>query len=273
MGDHLQIDRVRVRRPQGPRAAAQLRAALQVRAAGPPRAEPPDGSVQQAPAGEVSVASERDRQIAELFGGEGHQGPVPEGDLLQPAEQLAGEVPLSSDGERFQRQVITVEYILPLLMDELVHGQTEFSPIILPSVIIIGSHLPPERFSKEISPLITQLFGRKDRATRLQLLKNLESYIQYIDKKVINSSIFPQVIIGFGDTSANMKEATIRTMIPLTPYLDNASQVKMIRSMAPLQEDPLPALRTNVLVCLNKIVGQLDPDVRRSVGASGEREA
>ena len=167
--------------------------------------------------------------------------------------------------------MITVEYILPLLMDELVHGQTEFSPIILPSVIIIGSHLPPERFSKEISPLITQLFGRKDRATRLQLLKNLESYIQYIDKKVINSSIFPQVIIGFGDTSANMKEATIRTMIPLTPYLDNASQVKMIRSMAPLQEDPLPALRTNVLVCLNKIVGQLDPDVRRSVGASGER--
>ena len=64
--------------------------------------------------------------------------------------------------------MITVEYILPLLMDELVHGQTEFSPIILPSVIIIGSHLPPERFSKEISPLITQLFGRKDRATRLQ---------------------------------------------------------------------------------------------------------
>ena len=146
-------------------------------------------------------------------------------------------------------------------MDELVHGQTEFSPIILPSVIIIGSHLPAERFS-----LITQLFGRKDRATRLQLLKNLESYIQYIDKKVINSSIFPQVIIGFGDTSANMKEATIRTMIPLTPYLDNANQVKMIRSMAPLQEDPLPALRSNVLVCLNKIVGQLDADVRKQVG-------
>ena len=42
---------------------------------------------------------------------------------------------------------ITVEYILPLLMDELVHGQTEFSPIVLPSVIIIGSNLPPERFS------------------------------------------------------------------------------------------------------------------------------
>lgn len=42
---------------------------------------------------------------------------------------------------------ITVEYILPLLMDELVHGQTEFAPIVLPSVIIIGSNLPAERFA------------------------------------------------------------------------------------------------------------------------------
>lgn len=44
-------------------------------------------------------------------------------------------------------QAITVEFILPLLMDELVHGQTEFAPIVLPSVIIIGSSLPAERFS------------------------------------------------------------------------------------------------------------------------------
>ena len=42
---------------------------------------------------------------------------------------------------------ITVGYILPLLMDELIHGQTEFAPIVLPSVIIIGSNLPAERFS------------------------------------------------------------------------------------------------------------------------------
>ena len=64
----------------------------------------------------------------------------------------------------------------------------------------------PLTLRKEISPLITQLFSRRDRATRLQLLKNLDSYIQHIDKRVINSDIFPQVINGFGDTSANMRE-------------------------------------------------------------------
>ena len=123
----------------------------------------------------------------------------------------------------------------------------------------------PLTLRKEISPLITQLFSRRDRATRLQLLKNLDSYIQHIDKRVINSDIFPQVINGFGDTSANMREATIRTMIPLVPYLNSTSQENMLRSLASLQDDPLPAIRTNVLVCLNKIMTDLDPVVRRQV--------
>ena len=39
----------------------------------------------------------------------------------------------------------------------------------------------------------------------------------------------------------------------------------MLRSLASLQDDPLPAIRTNVLVCLNKIMTDLDPDVRRQV--------
>lgn len=158
---------------------------------------------------------------------------------------------------------ITVEFILPLLMDELVHGQTEFAPIVLPSVIIIGSSLPAERFSREISPLITQLFGRRDRATRLQLLKNLDSYIKLIDRRVVNSDIFPQVILGLSDTSASMREATIRVMIPLTPLLDRENQEKMVRGLGSLQADPLPAIRTNILVCLNHIVADLEASVRR----------
>ena len=87
----------------------------------------------------------------------------------------------------------------------------------------------------------------------------------HIDKRVINSDIFPQVITGFVDTSANMREATIRTMIPLAPYLDMNSQNKMVRALAGLQDDPLPAIRTNVLVCLNKVMDELDADVRRQV--------
>ena len=105
----------------------------------------------------------------------------------------------------------------------------------------------------------------------MQLLKNLDSYIMHIDKRVINSDIFPQVITGFADTSANMREATIRTMIPLAPHLDVASQNKMVRALAGLQDDPLPAIRTNVLVCLNKIMDGLDAEVRRQV-SKRERE-
>ena len=82
---------------------------------------------------------------------------------------------------------------------------------------------------------------------------------------MINDDIFPQVVSGVTDTSANMREATIRTMIPLVPFLNEASQEKMVRMMAGLQDDPLPAIRTNVLVCLNKVMDRLDARVRRQV--------
>ena len=62
-----------------------------------------------------------------------------------------------------------------------------------------------------------------------------------------------------------MREATIRTMIPLSPYLDAQSQTSMLKGLASLQDDQLPAIRTNVLVCLNKIIADLDPSVRKQV--------
>ena len=102
------------------------------------------------------------------------------------------------------------------------------------------------------------------------MLKNLDNYIKYIDKRVINQDIFPQILLGFSDTSANMRESTIRTMIPLTPYLDVNNQTSMIKGLASLQDDQLPAIRTNVLVCLNKIVSDLDANVRKQVSDGWE---
>ena len=95
--------------------------------------------------------------------------------------------------------------------------------------------------------------------------QNLDSYIKLIDRRVVNSDIFPQVIMGLSDTSASMREATIRVMIPLTPLLDRENQEKMVRGLGSLQADPLPAIRTNILVCLNHIVADLEASVRRQV--------
>ena len=39
----------------------------------------------------------------------------------------------------------------------------------------------------------------------------------------------------------------------------------MLKGLSSLQEDQLPAIRTNVLVCLNKIIADLDPSVRKQV--------
>ena len=88
----------------------------------------------------------------------------------------------------------------------------------------------------------------------------------------MNSDIFPQVILGLSDTSASMREATIRVMIPLTPLLNRENQEKMVRGLGALQSDPLPAIRTNILVCLNHIIADLDASVRRQVGVERRRE-
>ena len=83
---------------------------------------------------------------------------------------------------------------------------------------------------------------------------------------MVEREIFPQVLLGLQDTSGSMREATIRVMIPLAPLLGVDSQGKMVKALGSLQEDPLPAIRTNVLVCLNHVMADLDPSVRRQVG-------
>ena len=47
-----------------------------------------------------------------------------------------------------------------------------------------------------------------------------------------------------------MKEITIRSMLSIADKLNELNQAKLVTHMSALQQDPLPAIRTNVIICL-----------------------
>ncbi|KAK8813306.1 hypothetical protein WA158_002898 [Blastocystis sp. Blastoise] len=158
---------------------------------------------------------------------------------------------------------ICIEYILPLLEDEVYHGDVQLGPYVLPCILFIGKSMNDEQFSKLVSPCVFSLFSRKDRATRVLLLENIDSYINQLSSHELNSKLFDQICTGFTDTNNKMKEVTIRSMLSLAGKLNDGNQVKCVQMLSLLQQDPLPAIRTNVIICLGRIASSVNEVVRK----------
>ena len=90
--------------------------------------------------------------------------------------------------------------ILPALTHILEHGSGS-NPVVLSCVLQISSLLENDEVEKKIKPVVTNLFKNNERGTRINLLKNLDKFIEYIDTKTITNDIFPQVLNGFTDSS------------------------------------------------------------------------
>ena len=54
----------------------------------------------------------------------------------------------------------------------------------------------------------------------MYLLKNIDKYIESIDEKVINKSVYPPVCSGFNDTNPAVREQTVKSMLFLGPKLN-----------------------------------------------------
>ena len=68
-----------------------------------------------------------------------------------------------------------------------------------------------------------------------------------------------------------MKEITIRSMLSIADKLkqlirkeDELNQAKLVTHMSALQQDPLPAIRTNVIICLG--IFSIFPPFYRKIG-------
>ena len=70
-----------------------------------------------------------------------------------------------------------------------------------------------EEYQRKIVPCVVKLFSSTDRATRVNLLQQLDQFIEHLQPSTVNEQIFPHISIGFSDTLPAMREQTIKVGI------------------------------------------------------------
>lgn len=78
------------------------------------------------------------------------------------------------------------------------------NPKVLGPLLKIGGHLTAEEYAQKVTPNVVKWFGSNDRALRINLLENLESFANHLTPSLINDQIFPNVVCMLrGNAGAN----------------------------------------------------------------------
>ena len=111
--------------------------------------------------------------------------------------------------------------VLPKLIDLWKFGGC--GAVTLTPLLKIAKSLSAEEYNLTITPVIVAAFSSSDRTTRVYLLKNIDKFIDSIDDKVLNKSVYPPVCSGFNDTNPAVREQTVKAMLFLGPKLNEAN--------------------------------------------------
>ncbi|KAI8853543.1 hypothetical protein BC829DRAFT_413744 [Chytridium lagenaria] len=137
-----------------------------------------------------------------------------------------------------------------------------------PSLKLLKSakRLTPEEYEIMVVPSIIRLFALQDRAMRVTLCENLGSFSQHISNKLATEKIFPNLATGFMDTSAVVREATLKAVLVLIPKLsERIINNDLLRFLAKLQTDEEAGIRANTTICLGKLSKHLNDSTRKRV--------
>ncbi|XP_022330201.2 N-terminal kinase-like protein isoform X2 [Crassostrea virginica] len=158
--------------------------------------------------------------------------------------------------------------ILPQLLVAFEYGDA--GSHILAPLFKIGKFLDPEEYQNRIVPCVVKLFTSPDRATRVKLLQQIDTFVEYLQPATVNDKIFPHIIHGFTDTNPVVREATIKAMVFIAPKLNYKNlNEEVMKHFARLQaKDDQGGIRTNTTVCLGKVACHLNPQVRQKMISS-----
>ncbi|KAJ4840953.1 hypothetical protein Tsubulata_026935 [Turnera subulata] len=118
--------------------------------------------------------------------------------------------------EQLPRQIV-LKKLLPLLASALEFGSAA-APA-LTALLKMGSWLSTEEFSIKVLPTIVKLFSSNDRAIRVGLLQHIDQFGESLSAQVVDEQVYPHVATGFSDTSAFLRELTLKSMLVLAPKL------------------------------------------------------
>lgn len=128
------------------------------------------------------------------------------------------------------------------------------------------AELDQQKFNKIVKPIVFACFAKNDRATRMILLTSLGDYIDKLDKSDISNTIFSHLVTGFNDTSPEIREETLKTIVVIAEFLnDRQLNNELLRYLLKLQNDESETIRTNVVICLSKIAHLMNKNSRLNI--------
>ncbi|CEM03226.1 unnamed protein product [Vitrella brassicaformis CCMP3155] len=175
-------------------------------------------------------------------------------------QRFFDELPAALDNLPVQLQT---QQLLPELIKAIEFS--ELAAVALTSVLKVGAHLSGDEYRSKIIPALTKLFGSNDRGIRYALLQQLESLDPHLDATTVNNEIFEPLALGFTDSSAPLREATVKSMLYFMPKLRKAQSEKALRLLSRCLSDNEPSIRTNTMICIAKVAPQISVDQARKV--------
>ncbi|XP_028083240.1 probable inactive serine/threonine-protein kinase scy1 isoform X5 [Camellia sinensis] len=165
--------------------------------------------------------------------------------------------------EQLPRQIV-LKKLLPLLASAPEFGSAT-APA-LTAVLKMGSWLSPEEFSIKVLPTIVKLFTSNDRSIRVGLLQHIDQYGKSLSAQIVDEQVYPHVATGFSDTSAFLREMTLKSMLVLAPKLSQRTlSGSLLKYLSKLQVDEEPAIRTNTTILIGNIASYLNDGTRKRV--------
>ncbi|XP_021296950.1 probable inactive serine/threonine-protein kinase scy1 isoform X2 [Herrania umbratica] len=165
--------------------------------------------------------------------------------------------------EQLPRQIV-LKKLLPLLASSLEFGSAA-APA-LTALLKMGSWLSAEEFTLKVLPTIVKLFASNDRAIRVALLQHIDQYGESLSAQVVDEQVYPHVATGFADTSAFLRELTLKSMLVLASKLSQRTMSgSLLKYLSKLQVDEEPAIRTNTTILLGNIASYLNEGTRKRV--------
>lgn len=137
---------------------------------------------------------------------------------------------------------------------------------LLPLILQLGAPLSDADWSKSLAPIVFKAFASPDRTVRMQLLELLPSFTSRLSNKQVADKIWPNLLTGFGDSAPAIREATVKSILPLSSNLtERILNNDLLRQLARTQVDPEAGIRTNTTILLGNLAPKLSLQTRKKV--------
>lgn len=143
---------------------------------------------------------------------------------------------------------------------------TMAAPRLIPLCLRMSKNMEDEDWKRLLLPAVVKAYASPDRAMRMALLLQLPDYLDRLNQKIVVEKIWSPLSIGLGDSNPQLREATLRAILPLAPkFSERILNNDLLRALAKTQIDPESSIRTNTAVLLGKLVPYFNTNTKKQV--------